>query len=325
MFFRKKSTMTKPKYRRLTYEDRRVIENMSKAKNTQIDIARAIGVSQSTISRELSRNCDGGIYRQDKAFAHTYLRLLMKPRRYAIAEAEAEILETYLKKKWSPETISAVCFDGRICHQTFYNYIERDRQLGGKLHKFLYLRKSRHKRYGIEENRGQIRNKISIEERPDVVAQKTRYGDWEGDLIMGKNHKGAILTLVERKSKYLCAARLSGKNAEETKNNTIRLLRNMTVHTITFDNGKEFAQHEEMSRKLKSDIYFAHPYTSSERGLNEYTNRLLRQYFPKKMDLRKAKQSELKFALKEINERPRKTLNWESPNEYLSELLCAAP
>ena len=99
----------------------------------------------------------------------------------------------------------------------------------------------------------------------------------------------------------------------------------MTAHTITFDNGKEFAKHEEISRKLKSDIYFAHPYTSSKRRLNEYTNRLLRQYFPKKMDLRKAKQRELTFTLKEINERPRKTLNWKSPNEYLSELSRAAP
>ena len=122
--------MTKPKYRRLTYDDRRVIENMSKAKNTQLDIARAIGVSQSTISRELSRNSDDSVYKHDKVFAHSYLRLLKKPRRYIIGDVEADILETYLKKKWSPETISAVCFDGRICHQTFYNYIERNRQRG---------------------------------------------------------------------------------------------------------------------------------------------------------------------------------------------------
>jgi transposase, IS30 family len=317
--------MTKPKYRRLTCDDRRVIENMSKAKNTQSDIAKAIGVSQSTISRELSRNSADGIYKHIDAFAHMYFRLLLKPRRYIVGEQEAEILETYLKKKWSPETISAVCFERRICHQTLYNYIERNRQTGGKLYKLLYLRKSRRKRYGTDETRGQIRNKVSIEARPEVVAQKTRFGDWEGDLIMGKNHKGAMLTLVERKSKYLCAARLSGKNAEETKNNTIRLLRKMTAHTITFDNGKEFSQHEEMSRKLKSDIYFAHPYTSSERGLNEYTNRLLRQYFPKKMDLRKATERELKFALNEINTRPRKTLNWKSPNEYIGELIRAAP
>lgn len=146
-----------------------------------------------------------------------YFRLLLKPRRYVVGEQEAEVLETYLKKKWSPETISAVCFKGRICHQTLYNYIERNRQTGGKLYKLLYLRKSRRKRYGAKEARGQIRNKISIEERPEVVAQKTRFGDWEGDLIMGKNHKGAMLTLVERKSKYLCAARLSGKTRKRRR------------------------------------------------------------------------------------------------------------
>ena len=142
---------------------------------------------------------------------------------------------------------------------------------------------------------------------------------------MGKNHKGAILTLVERRSNYLCATCLSGKDAKATRNGVIKLLRGMNVKTITFDNGKEFAYHEDISKKLRSGIYFAHPYTSCERGLNEYTNRLLRQYFPKGMDLRKATERELKFALNEINSRPRKTLNWKSPSDYLHELKCAAP
>ena len=166
---------------------------------------------------------------------------------------------------------------------------------------------------------------MSIENRPEIVAERSRFGDWEGDLIMGKNHKGAILTLVERRSKYLCATYLSGKDAKATKNGVIKLLRGMNVKTITFDNGKEFAYHEDISKKLKSEIYFAHPYTSYERGLNEYTNRLLSQYFPKGMDLRKATERELKFALNEINSRPRKSLNWKSPSDYLHELKCAAP
>lgn len=262
--------MTKPKYRRLTYDDRRVIENMCKAKKTQSEIANAIGVSQSTISRELSRNRVEGVYTHGRAFMRTYLRLLLKPKRYLIGENEADILETFLKKKWSPETISSVCFDKKISHQTIYNYIEHERQLGG-------------------------------------------------------NHKGAILTLVERRSNYLCATYLSGKDAKATRNGVIKLLRGMNVKTITFDNGKEFAYHEDISKKLRSEIYFAHPYTSYERGLNEYTNRLLRQYFPKGMDLRKATERELKFALNEINSRPRKTLNWKSPSDYLHELKCAAP
>ena len=124
--------MTKPKYRRLTYDDRRVIENMYKAKKTQSEIANAIGVSQSTISRELSRNRVEGVYTHGRAFMRTYLRLLLKPKRYLIGENEAYILETFLKK-WSPETISSVCFDKKISHQTIYNYIERERQLGGNL------------------------------------------------------------------------------------------------------------------------------------------------------------------------------------------------
>lgn len=316
--------MTKPKYRRLTYDDRRVIENMCKAKKTQSEIANAIGVSQSTISRELSRNRVEGVYTHGRAFMRTYLRLLLKPKRYLIGENEADILETFLKKKWSPETISSVCFDKKISHQTIYNYIERERQLGGTLHRYLFFKRRRRK-YGIKDYRGQIRNRVSIESRPEIVAERSRFGDWEGDLIMGKNHKGAILTLVERRSKYLCATYLSGKDAKATRNGVIKLLRGMNVKTITFDNGKEFAYHEDMSKRLRSEIYFAHPYTSYERGLNEYTNRLLRQYFPKGMDLRKATERELKFALNEINSRPRKSLNWKSPSDYLHELKCAAP
>lgn len=317
--------MISTKYRRLTYGDRRVIENMSKAKSTQWDIAMALGMSQSTISRELLRNCECGIYGKDKAQAKSRIRQMNKPRRYVVQESEAEVLMAYLKKKWSPETISAVCFSERISHQTLYNYILRDRLGGGKLYRYLYLSKVRRKRYGEPESRGQIRNKVSIEERPKVVSERVRFGDWEGDLIMGAKHKGAILTIVERKSKYLCAARMSGKNAEETRMNAIRLLRKMNTETITFDNGKEFALHEEIGEKLGAKIYFAHPYSSWERGLNEYTNRLLRQYFPKGMDLRKVKESELKMALSEINARPRKTLNWKSPDDYLAEISAAPP
>ena len=173
----------------------------------------------------------------------TYLRLLLKPKRYLIGENEADILETFLKKKWSPETISSVCFDKKISHQTIYNYIEHERQLGGTLYRYLFFKRRRRK-YGIKDYRGQIRNRVSIENRPEIVAERSRFGDWEGDLIMGKNHKGAILT---------------------------------------------------------------------------------RQYFPKGMDLRKATERELKFALNEINSRPRKTLNWKSPSDYLHELKCAAP
>lgn len=315
--------MEETKYRRLTYGDRRVIENMSKAKKTQLEIAFVLGVSQSTISRELSRNRECGIYGKDKAHARGRIRQINKPRRYVVGESEAEVLGIYLKKKWSPETISAVCFEGRISHQTLYNYIRRDKRRGGKLYGYLYLRKVRRKRYGEPESRGHIRNRVSIDNRPEVVEQKLRFGDWEGDLIMGAEHKGAILTLVERKSKYLCAARMSGKNAEETRANAIRLLRKMNTETITFYNGKEFAFHGEIGEKLGADVYFAHPYSSWERGLNEYTNRLLRQYFPKGMDLRKAKECELQRALREINSRPRKTLNWKSPNDFLPKL--AAP
>lgn len=162
-----------------------------------------------------------------------------------------------------------------------------------------------------------MKNRRSIDERPNVVDKKIRFGDWEADTIIGPNHKGCMVTLVERKTKLTLIANTKNKKAENVKDSIINLLepfKNIS-HTITFDNGKEFARHEEIEKKLGVKIYFAHPYSSYERGLNENTNGLIRQYLTKKTDLRNIPDFFLASVVRDLNTRPRKTLGFASPAE----------
>jgi IS30 family transposase len=166
----------------------------------------------------------------------------------------------------------------------------QDKRAGGTLYKHLrHLHKSHRKRYGSCERRGRIKNAVSIEQRPSVVDSRSRIGNWEGDTVIGKNKKSVIYTLVDRKTLYTVTFNLNGKNATELADKTIKVLKPLSnkIHTITYDNGLEFAEHERMAKALDADIYFAHPYSSWERGINENTNGLIRQYFPKSTDFNK--------------------------------------
>lgn len=296
--------------------------NLCKAGKSQKDIALALDVSPATISRELKRN----VFVFDYHFI--YAQILAFCRRYFVkrkSKITSDIIETlklHLAKKWTLECIANTVLKGKVCCQTLYNYVHKN----AELRKLLFFKKRYRKRASVD-NRGQILNRVSIEERPQIVSQYGRYGDFEGDLIVGKNHKGALLTLVERKSKYALAAKLESKNALQTGDAIIVSLGKLDAKTLTLDNGKEFANHEKVSLKLGTKVYFAHPYSSHERGLSENTNRLLRRYFPKKTDFRKVCKYEVEQAIKELNSRPRKCLNWKSPNDFLPELIlnCAAP
>ena len=160
-------------------------------------------------------------------------------------------------------------------HETIYRMLLQDKQAGGTLYKHLrYLHKSHHKRYGSYERRGRIKNAVSIEQRPSVVDSRSRIGDWEDDTVIGKNKKRIIYTLVDRKNLYTVIVKLNSKNATELADKTLKVLESMSskIHTITYDNGLEFAEHGRMEKALDADIYFAHPYSSWERGINENTN-----------------------------------------------------
>ena len=160
-------------------------------------------------------------------------------------------------------------------------------------------------------------NRVSIEERPQLVEQRQRLGDWEVDTLVGKGHRGALVSLVERKSRYTLLQPVTQRLANLVADATISLLQPFTdlVHTITGDNGKEFAEHLRIAETLKANFYFAHPYSAWERGTNENTNGLVRQYFPKKIDFSKVARSETKVVVDRLNHRPRKCLDFKSPFE----------
>ena len=237
------------------------------------------------------------------------------------------MIEEKLKIEWSPEQISGWFLDEKqelISHERIYQHVWEDKRKGGELFKHLRCQGKKYdKRRNGKSTRGQIKNQVSIDERPQIVDDKKRVGDWEIDTVIGKNHQGAIVTIVERKTLFTVAALVDCKQADVVTAATIQLLTPLKgrVHTITADNGKEFAYHEELVDQLETKVYFAHPYSSWERGLNENTNGLLRQYFPKGTDFRTLSQCEVDFAVERINNRPRKTLGFKTAAQMMDKSL----
>ncbi len=308
-------------YKQLTQYQRYHIRIYLKAGYSQSKIATLIGVHKSTISRETRRNTDAGHYKPQKA----HLKALNRRKAAAkFIKMRPELIcriEQLLELDFSPEQISGFLKHHeyvRISHESIYRHIGADKAKGGQLYRHLrWGRKKYRKRYGSKQRRGQIVGAVSIHERPQVVDTKARIGDWEIDTMSGKKRKGALLTIVERKSKFTLVKHLPDRQAKRLSNAVIRLLRPFKdrVLTITADNGKEFAQHERISRLLEAQVYFAHPYHAWKRGLNENTNGLLRQYFPKGSDFTKIKDEAVALAMKRLNMRPRKTLRYQTPNE----------
>ena len=204
-----------------------------------------------------------------------------------------------------------------ISHEWIYQYIYQDKLYGGTLHQHLRCKKKRRKRYGSYDRRGQIINRVSIDERPAIVDKRKRIGDWELDTVIGKAHKQAIVTITERKTRLSLIRKVKFKTAENVADAIIELLGPMKkwVKTLTADNGKEFAFHERIAKALNAKFYFAHPYSSWERGLNENTNGLIRQYLPKKTDFKKVTQKQIDNVMEKLNNRPRKCLGFKTPNQ----------
>jgi IS30 family transposase len=203
-------------------------------------------------------------------------------------------------------------------------HIWEDKRQGGQLYKHLRRKKKYRKRGSKGDNRGKIPHQTRIDERPEVVEKRERIGDWEADTIIGKGMKGAIVTLVDRKSRFLRMGLVEQRTKEAVKDAIISLLEGYPVHTLTFDNGKEFAAHEEISQALNADTYFAHPYASWERGTNENTNGLIRQYIPKKADFRKLDDFDISFVEYRLNTRPRKCLSFIPPMVFLKNHCCTS-
>ena len=306
-------------YRQLARDQRYQINVLKKAGHNQTYIAAMIGCHKSTISRELRRNRGQKGYRHYQADELAYSRQCDAYRSRITWQTWQEV-ERLLRQDWSPDQISGHLKRAKqpcVSHEWIYLYVYADKRRGGTLHRHLRSQKKQRKRYSGYIRRGQIPNRTSIDKRPQIVASKGRFGDWEVDTIVGARHKGGILSAVERKSKLTRLRKLDTKSAAEMKNNTIELLAPLTakVHTITVDNGKEFCEHELIAAGLQARIYFAHPYASWERGLNENTNGLVRQYFPKKYEFSRISDSDLQRVEDLLNNRPRKTLGYRTPNE----------
>jgi IS30 family transposase len=306
-------------YTQLTRGQRYQINILKKAGHSQSYIATMIGCHKSTISRELRRN------RGQKGYRHYQAGELALDRRCEgyrsrIAWQTWQEVERLLRQDWSPQQICGrlrLEKQPSVSHEWIYLHIYDDKRRGGTLHRHLRSQKKQRKRYSGYLRRGQIPNRTSIEQRPQIVTSKGRFGDWEVDTIVGARHKGGILSAVERKSKLTRLRKLATKTATETKDNSIALLAPLAarVHTITVDNGKEFCEHELIAAGLQARIYFAHPYASWERGLNENTNGLVRQYFPKKYEFARISDQDLQQVEDLLNNRPRKTLGYRTPNE----------
>ena len=306
-------------YSQLTLEQRYIIYSMLKIGLTQSKIAEVIGIHKSTISRELKRNRGGRGYRpkQAEAFAKERHQAKVRPR---IDGSTWAYIEQLLYKEWSPEQISGWMKKNMavtVSHEWIYQYVLKDKLAGGSLYLHLRCKKKRKKRYGSNDRRGNLKNRISIDERPAVVDTRNRLGDWEADTIIGKAHKQAIVSMTERKSGLALIYKVDRRTKGNTEKAMKRLLSPVSdqVYTITSDNGKEFANHEQIAKRLKCDFYFAHPYSSYERGTNENTNGLIRQYFPKNRDFRTITDKEIIHAMKRLNNRPRKRLGYKTPNE----------
>lgn len=313
----------------LNSRDRVTLEKLFRAKVTQKEMSKILKKNKSTISRELARNKDkNGQYRARIAIKKAKKRRKksnQKFKKLVVGSALRQYVVRKLKKYWSPEQIAGRLFlkHGKklICHETIYQFIYNDRP---DLKKYLRCKKGKYRRrHGTlkrEKEREQTK-KRRIDARPEIVEKRERIGDWEGDTIRGGDRKSAVLTHAERLSGYLMANRLERALAEKVREATLQSFSNVPKRkrrTMTYDNGSEFAEYELIEYRTKMVIYFANPYHSWERGTNENTNGLLRQFFPKKTDFTKITDSDLQIAVNLINNRPRKRHDYHTPKEVFS-------
>ena len=314
--------MTKT-YSQLNLEQRYQIHAFRKAGFSNCAIAKELNVHKTTIGRELARN-SSSTKKYNPRFAHQYAkdRKDDKPHFYVLNNYMKMFIKDKMEKEqWSPDQISGYCknnFIRMVSHETIYKHVYDDLKKGGKL--YLNLRtqtKKRKNRTHKKDKRGLIPNRISIHQRPALVADKQRFGDWEIDLIEGVNHSNFALTMVERKSQFALIFRVQDKQATTIQTKIINGLApyKELVHTITSDNGKEFAGHQYVSKKLNADFYFADPYSSWQRGLSEYTNKLFRQYLPKKCNLNNYDIEYFVNINNKLNNRPRKLLGYKTPTQ----------
>ena len=313
----------------ITEEQRYTISKMQKGGYKQSEISKTIGKDKSVVSREIKRNKDqrSGVYGHELAERKCRERHRKKPKNIDFTQEIQERAEELLKKKYSPKQIKGYCDDNAlemVSHETLYKHLWKDKKQGGELYKDLRNQGRKYRKRGADKDkRGIIKNRVSIDLRPGIVDKRSRFGDLEVDLILGKDNKGAILTINDRASGYLKMIKVSSKDSRIVAKAINGLLEDWIpyLHTITADNGKEFAGHQDVAEFLSIDYYFAHPYHSWERGSNENLNGLIRQYIPKKTDFNTITDQYIETVQQELNNRPRERFNFKNPNFVMNQLL----
>ena len=320
-------------YTHLTPFERGIVEFLYRAHRSIRFIARVVKRSPSTISRELKKNVNArGKYHAVKA-QQRYIderKKCVKPRKLDTnTELREYVTRNLEQEQWSPEQIADTVHreyswdqSMRVCYETIYTFIYRDKRYGGDLFKHLrQAHRTRRRRGNSKGKRGQIKNRVSINLRPKGASNRSRNGHWEGDTIVGKNHQGGVVTLNERRLGYLLAAPIANRKVVTVNRAIIECFFHIPKHlrrTLTLDNGLEFAGFKSLEEHLGLDIYFADPYSPWQRGSNENLNGLIRQYLPKGSDLTTLTQHHLKTITQKLNNRPRKRLNYQSPARLMS-------
>lgn len=318
------------KFTHLTLEEREQIRILRLQKLSSSKIAKILGRSKSTICEEVKRHLHHNGYEPLRAHGHARVvrRKPRRPKKMGIAAIELFVKEGLLKH-WSPQQIA-----GRmqlefprssfmhISHQCIYDWLERDKKSGGSWYKLLRINNKKRKRRRVKAPRKvNIANRKGIEERPQSVETRRFYGDWEADTVEGALNRGRIATMVERKTLFTVIAKMETRHAHCFNAAVLERLQqhaSLPIRTITADNGAEFARHKELEEQLGTRIYFAEPYCSWQRGLNENTNRLIRQYFPKKTDFKLVSKEEIALIEERLNNRPRKKLAYRTPAEVMA-------
>ncbi|MGJ0929354.1 IS30 family transposase [Phocaeicola vulgatus] len=288
---------------------------------------RESNVTEETLTYNLATMHSITRYSMELAQRKADRRKQQKHRKEVLTPAMRKRIIKLLKKGFSPEQIvgrSRLEGIAMVSHETIYRWIWEDKRRGGKLHKYLRRQGRRYAKRGSKNaGRGFIPGRVDIDERPEIVELKERFGDLEIDTIIGKNHKGAILTINDRATSRVWIRKLSGKEAIPVAKIAVWALRKVKnlIHTITADNGKEFAKHEEIAQKLEIKFYFCKPYHSWERGANENTNGLIRQYIPKGKDFSEVTNKQIKWIENKLNNRPRKRLGYLTPNKKFKQII----
>lgn len=306
-------------YTQLTEAERNQIYALKQAGHQKSAIALQLGRHRSTIGRELQRNCGERGYRPKQAQQLSIQRRQEKAER-RISEEIWPIVNDLLCEDWSPEQISgwlSATKNLQVSHERIYQHVAHDKHEGGTLYIHLRCRKKRRKRYGSTDRRGKIKNRVSIDHRPSIVEERSRIGDWEVDTVIGRRGGAVLVTLAERKTRFSVIALAPDKRADSVKQALVQALLPYQdqVHTLTCDNGKEFALHQEFASTLQADCFFAHPYQAWQRGLNENTNGLIRQYLPKGASFDTLDTQDVKAIMEKLNSRPRKSLGFKTPKE----------